>query len=728
MEDLSKPCPIVRFGMYEADLGAGELRKNGLKVKLQEKPFDVMAILLEQAGEVVTREQLHKRLWTADTFVDFDHGLNNAINKLRYALGDAADNPRFIATVGRRGYRFIAPIARLGQEPASIPTAAVRDVPSAPKPEDSPAEIPPTPKGSDWWKIAAVVFGVTAVAVGFLSFRKPPSQPRPVSHWTTPVPASLAREGLTLSRDGMRLAYAERSGGTRRIWIRRMDQFEAKPIPGTEGGWRPFFSPDGKSLAYFTGNVGSLKEVPITGGTSITLCEGAIYGGGSWGEDGRIIFSGSKGLMRVSASGGACETLTAADGQKGETHRWPQILPGGQSVLFSISAQGDYDRARIAILDLQSREYKVVANGGSAPHYVPSGHLVYVRSGAMLAVPFDLKRLAVTGPETPMIAGVYYNIGGGFTDYTFSDLGLLMYMAETRAAILRKLEWWDRRGTAQSTSAAPQDYEGVDLSPDGQRAAVTVGRGGGPRDVWIIELARGTLSRLTSEAVNRSPVWTPDGGRVAFYSSIYQGIVWAPADGGGKPELLLATSGPVTSPASWTTDGNKLLFTQGSPAHIWTVQVPGSSAHAKPQPLFENTAFNEFGPRLSPDGKWVAYVSDESGKNQVYARSFPGPGGKVSISIDEGQQPKWSRDGRELVYWKPGKKQLMAVDIQTTPFFRVGRPQALFDLGAVPWDVTPDGKRFLVAKEAESTTSEERMEGVVNWFEELRQKVPTGRK
>jgi serine/threonine protein kinase len=228
--------------------------------------------------------------------------------------------------------------------------------------DDPPAEIPPAPKGSDWWKIAAVILGVTAVAMVFLSFRKSPSQPHPVSHWTTPVPAAIAREGLTLSRNGTRLAYAEQSGGTRRIFIRMMDQLEAKPIPGTEGGWRPFFSPDGQSLAYFTGNVGLLKEVPVTGGTSVTLCEAAIYGGGSWGEDGRIIFSGSKGLMRVSASGGACETLTAADWQKGEAHRWPQILPGGQSVLFSISAQGEYDRARIAILNLKSREYKVVAN------------------------------------------------------------------------------------------------------------------------------------------------------------------------------------------------------------------------------------------------------------------------------------------------------------------------------------------------------------------------------
>jgi len=501
---------------------------------------------------------------------------------------------------------------------------------------------------------------------------------------------------------------------------------EDKPILGTDGGWRPFFSPDGQWLAYFTGNVGALKKVPVTGGTSIALCEGATYGGGSWDGD-RIVFSGSSGLMGVSASGGACETLTSADRQKGEAHRWPQILPGGKSVLFTISVQGEYDSARIAVLDLKRREYKVVANGGSAPRYVPSGHLVYVRGGAMFAVPFDLKRLAVTGPETPVIEGVFYNITGGFADYTFSDFGLLMYVAELRPTNSSTLEWRDRKGAAQSYSAAPQDYREVHMSPDGQRAAVTVGQIGGNTEIWIIELARGTSSRLTSEAQSNSSAWTPDG-RLAYRSSRNQGIVWAAADGSGKPKLLLAT-GALALPTSWTPDGKTLLYTEGLPAHIWTLPVLGSGSNTKPQPLFEATRFNERAARISPDGRWVAYVSDESGKNQVYVRPFPGPGSRVSISIDGGQQPKWSGQGRELIYWDPGKKQLMAVDIQTSPMLRAGRPEVLFKLDNVPWDVTPDGKRFLVVKELKSTANEARsQEAVVNWFEELQQKAPAKKK
>jgi len=557
----------------------------------------------------------------------------------------------------------------------------------------------------------------------------PPAEPRPVTRWTTTLLASAPADGagLAVSRDGTRLAYGEGTGSSRRIWVRMLDQVEGRLVPGTEGGFRPFLSPDGQWLAYFTPLGGLLKKVPVTGGTPITLCEGASPLGGSWGEDDSLIFSGSKGLKRVSASGRACEGLTEADWKKGESHVWPQILPGGQSILFTIGTPRSFDSARIAVLDSKSGRIRDLVNGGASGRYVPSGHLVYVRGGAMFAVPFDLKRLAVTGSETSVIEGVFFNSRAGLADYAFSDSGLLLYMADPRTINLRTLEWLDRQGTAQPSSAPPRDYLRVRLSPDAQHAALAVGSSGSALgDIWILELARGVLTRLTAEGTYTNPVWTPDGRRLVFRYGPFgsRGLQWALADGSGKPELLLA--GQTGAVDSWTPDGKTLLYESTGPAHIWTLRPAGSEGDGKPRLLFEATSFNERDAQVSPDGRWVAYTSDETGKNRVYARPFPGPGGKTPISVEGGQEPRWSRAGRELFYRDPEKNQLMAVDIQTSPAFRVGEAHALFALGNVPWDVAPDGKRFLVAKEPQAGASEAKMQTVVNWFEELRQK--TGRR
>jgi Tol biopolymer transport system component/predicted Ser/Thr protein kinase len=596
--------------------------------------------------------------------------------------------------------------------------------------EDTPQGMPLRHSRVPWAVAAALAAGVAIW--GWL--HTPPAEPRPVTRWSAALPASeaLNGSGLAISRDGTRLAYAEQTGGSSRIWVRMLDQPDGKPIQGTDGGLRPFFSPDGQWLAYFTSpsGIGPLKKVPLMGGPPITLCDGAGPVGGTWGEDGSIIFMGSSGgLTRVSASGGACENLTRADRQRREIHRWPQLLPGGQAVLFTIGIGGtSFDGARIAVLDLKSGGIRVLVNGASAARYVPTGHLVYVRGGTMFAVPFDLKRLVVTGPETPAIEGVYYNSNGGFADYTFSDSGLLLYMAETRTTE-ETLEWLDRKGVEQALPAPPQRYRGVRLSPDGRYVAVAmviVGRAVRIDDIWIYELARGTLTRLTASGFNDNPVWTPDGRRVAFSTRKNPDgwIQWAPADGSGRPEQLLPSQA-MASPDSWTPDGKMLLYHSGTPAHIWTLPVTGSGGESKPRP-FSETSFNEFDAQVSPDGRWVAYTSDESGKNQVYARPFPGPGGKTSISIGGGQEPRWSRAGRELFYRDAGKNQLMAVDIQTSPAFRAGQPRALFELRTGNWDVAPDGKRFLVVKEPRTVAGEAKMEAVVNWFEELRQK--TGKK
>jgi Tol biopolymer transport system component len=349
----------------------------------------------------------------------------------------------------------------------------------------------------------------------------------------------------------------------------------------------------------------------------------------------------------------------------------------------------------------------------------------------MFAVPFDIKRLAITGRETPVIEGIFYNTSGGFADYAFSNSGLLLYMAETRPTNLSTLDWLDHNGTSQTVSAPPQIYGNIRLSPNGQRADVNITAGAGAaRDIWIIDLMRGTLNRLTSEGINDNPIWTMDGRRVAFYSTqgSFQptGIYWAAADASSKPELLLATN-IVSFPDSWTPDGRTLLYHSTGPAHIWVVQPTGNGGDGNPRLLFERSAFNETQAQVSPDGRWVAYVSDESGKSQIYVRAFPGPGGKLTIAVEGGKNPRWSRGGRERFYLNPAKSQVMAVEIQAGPMFRVGQPHALFEQRNPDWDVAPDGQHFLVRKQPQTVQNEAKLQVVVNWFDELRRRVPVGK-
>jgi Tol biopolymer transport system component len=399
--------------------------------------------------------------------------------------------------------------------------------------------------------------------------------------------------------------------------------------------------------------------------------------------------------------------------------------------------EGSYDTARIAVLDLTNGSYRTLVSGASEGRYVPSGHLVYVRGGTIYAVPFDLKRLAITGRETPVIEGVYYNSGGGYADYAFSDSGLLLYILETRPTSFNTFDWVDRRGTSQSSAIPAQRGTGrlwasgsdVRVSPDGQRAAVVLAGGvGAPLNVWIADLSRGTLSPLSAEGASERPVWTPDGRHVA-YTKLRgtRGIYWAPADGSGKPELLVATPAFIAFPDSWTPDGNTLLYESVLPTRIWTFTLPSRGGDGKPRMLFETGTSNVGLAQVSPDGRWVAYVSDESGKNQVYVQPFPGGGGKTPISIEGGEDPRWSRDGREIFYLDPAKNQVMAVDILAGPALRAGQPHALFEQRTQDWDVAPDGKRFLVRRVPQTEPDRAKLQVVVNWFEELRLKAPVGK-
>ena len=751
VEKTTDHAQVIRFATFEVDLQAGELRKSGLKLKFSGQPFQVLAILLEQPGAVITREELQKRLWP-DTFVDVDHNLNTAINKIREVLGDSAENPRFVETLPRRGYRFIHPLTTAADSRvASIAVLPFANMSADPENEfvaDGITEEitnalaqPSSFREPLVWTLALALLGVTAFGLwGWL--RAPKSAARPVMRWATVFPAGYSIENVTLSPDGSHLAYVGRLGhgpaDPWQLYVRAMDQFEATPVSGNDPATprysQTFFSPDGHWIAYHS--QGKLKKVPAAGGASIAICDAPAFVGGAWGPDDTIILGTNigqvAGLSRVSAAGAKLEPLTTPDPKKGETaHAWPSFLPDGKSILFSIKTAKPWDDARIAVLNLRSGETRVLLEGGSKPRYASSGHLVYTRQGSLLAVPFDGERLQVKGTPSPVLEGL---AAAAFAEYSISDSGHLVYRpggAEEKTT----MQWVDRAGKTEPLQAPPRTYATPSISPDGQRVAVTI-EAGSPNDwdISVYDFARHTLTKLTYGSFNFAPSWTPDGKRVMFRNeseSGQRGIFWVPADGSASPERLFTTELPAT-PCSWLPDASALVFYQGLPEYteigVFALQGHAANTARGPQVVVKNAIF----PQFSPDGRWLAYASG----GQVYVQPFPSLVGKWQVSTDGGTAPRWARSGRELFYGSNGSKgnKLMAVEIETSGTFRSGVPKVLFE-GTIatpgvgkqpgwPYDVSADGKRFLVIGPDSQPNPAAQLNVVENWFEELRRRVP----
>ena len=589
------------------------------------------------------------------------------------------------------------------------------------------------------WTLTLGLLGVIAVALwGWMRTGSPPL--RPVTRWATVFPRSDTIQGVTFSPEGSHLAYI--SGG--QVFVRATDQLEAKRVSGDDQVGTPavFFSPDGKWIAYRSN--GKLKKAPTAGGASLTLCDWAGLPGagpsGTWGPDDTIIFAsglatgigtGEHGLWRVPAAGGKPQVLTTPDSQKGETaHGSPHFLPGGNAVLFSIKTATSWDDGRIAVLNLRTGEQRVLLEGGSNPRYAPTGHLIYARGSSLFAVPFDPERLRLNGTPSPVLEGVSRLLG--FVDYSFSESGDLVYVPGGAEVQKTTMVWVDRTGKAESIEAPPRAYFNPSISPDGRLVAMTIEGGSEENlDVWIYDLARRTLTKLTNGFLNNAPVWTPDGKRVAFRNvneSGQNGIFWAPADGSAPPEQLLATDGPVT-PGSWLPDGSALLFYAAPATGIGVLPVPRAPADSPRTP--RAMVKNSLSPQVSPDGRLLAYQS----AGQVYVQPFPSLLGKWQISNDGGSSPRWARNGRELFYHN-GQK-MMAVDIESREVFRAGTPKLLFEgrylggpVGLQPgigYDVSPDGKRFLMIR-ADSEPNAAQLQVVENWFDELRRRVPTANK
>jgi len=537
---------------------------------------------------------------------------------------------------------------------------------------------------------------------------------------------------IALSPDGSHLVYVAGRGGATRLYLRSMDKLEAAALPGTEGAVGPFFSPDGQWVGFF--GDGKLRKISITGGAPFNICDSAgVSRGASWGPDDIIYFSPqpTQGLSRVSATGGTPETVTTPEYSKGPfTHRWPEVLPGGKAVLFTtrIGISSSFDDSRIAVLSLETGKVQTLVEGGSNSRYAATGHVVFSRSGALLAVPFDLERLAVTGLPVPILDGVQTASSSGVSHFTFSRNGSLVYTPGGDPGIDRTLVLVDRRGQARPLLDERRRFVLPRFSPDGRKLAVSIG--GTNMDIWIHEIQRPTsLTRFTLDpSTDGFGVWSPDGARIAFTS--YRGgysLFWKASDLSGKDEELL-TGGDAKYPSSWSSDGQLLAYVEvgnQTSGNIWVLPIGGDR---KPR-LFLDTPFDERSPMFSPDGKWLAYASNASGRKEVYVQPYPGPGGTWQVSTDGGEQPVWAPDGRELFYRNGDKVMVSTVSLQAA--FQASTPRVLFEGRYArdfagnfnDYDIAPDGQHFVMVKEAEQKAATQ-LNVVLNWFEDLKRRVP----
>jgi Tol biopolymer transport system component len=600
-------------------------------------------------------------------------------------------------------------------------------------PDAAPAPTPARWRASAVWMIATGALAAVAALAFWLGLRESTASPQPVRWLQVPAPfLTLARGGtIDISRDGSRLVYVGEQNGTRQLYLRPLDSREPKPIPGTENALCPFFSPDGLSVGFWADR--KLKKVSLSGGLT-PLCDAplnlsALPLKASWGTDGWILHGGieARGVVeRVRDAGGAPERLIRADPKTEWYLHQPEMLPDGDHVLMT----AQLPTLRVLVQSLRTGKRQTLVEDAYGAHYSATGHLVYMQADKIAAVPFDLKGLAKTGTPVVMVDGVS---GGPFgAGYSLSDNGTLAFLPARQSGDPRNtFVWVDREGHEQPVAAVRGFFGGAQLSPDGKKAA-TWCEGD---QVCVLNIERGGLTRVTTEGKNAWFLWSVDGRRLVFNSlrpeSSGTSLFWQVEDG-SAPADRLTTTDLMQQPRSFTPDGSLLVFQELHPEtgyDIWTLAM---TKGAKPTELLR-TKFNEFQPKLSPDGKWMAYVSDESGRDEVWVRAFPSMGQRTQISTDGGGEPAWSREGRELFYVTSDNPnagcRVMAVNVRTAPTLEADTPRKLFEgpYSVAPvfgrnYDVSGDGKRFLMVK-FEPEKPPAAITVVLNWFEELKRKL-----
>jgi eukaryotic-like serine/threonine-protein kinase len=581
---------------------------------------------------------------------------------------------------------------------------------------------------SRWMKRSELAWAVAAIAVvaalGFaiLYFRRPaPSEAEATRFYVFPPEKTNFQGGAEfISPDGRRLIFsAVGANGTRSLWIRPLDSLDAQLMPGTEDAIQPFWSPDGRSVGFFAG--GKLKKLDVSGGPAQTLAVVATNRGGAWNREGVIVFGANVAgpLYRMAAAGGPSTPVTTLDATRNQTlHCWPHFLPDGRHFLY-LARSAQPENSAIYVGSLDSNDSKFLVNSDSSPAYAQPGYLLFLRQRTLMAQPFDARKLQLAGEPFPIAEQVGFNSATGRGFFAVSENGVLVYRSNIFTDT--QLAWLDRTGKQIARIGTAGQINGLALSQDDKRVAVSrLDAQAGTSDIWVLEQTRET--RFTFDpAIDAIPIWSPDGSRIAFNSS-RSGVLdlyLKPSSGAGSEELLFKSSNPK-GPEDWSSDGRFLLYYELDPktnADLWVLPLLGDQ---KPIPFLQ-TPFTEVQGKFSPDGRWIAYSSNESGTFQIYVQSFPPSGGKWMVSTNGGTQPRWRHDGKELFYLGPDRK-LMVVNVkEDANKFEAGNPQALFEMrvfiGFVTtssYQVTRDGQRFLVNTPVEESASSP-LTVVLNW-------------
>jgi serine/threonine-protein kinase len=600
---------------------------------------------------------------------------------------------------------------------------------------------PPAASRSAILALAGAAIVIAAAVATWAILRPRVAPPQPPMRLSVELGADMAvtplGANIQISPDGQTLAFVgQKDSGVPQLYLRRLDQLQATMLAGTDDANNPFFSPDGKWIAFFAGR--KLKKIATTGGPAVTLCDAPAGRGGAWAEDGTIVFLPNNGpgvnLVRVSSAGGTPEPLTAPANPLAEgevTQRWPQMLPSGRGVLYTASnVASGFANANIVVQPLPSGARKVVLHPGFYGRYLPSGHVVYVQNGTLFAAPFDLDRLETSGPSVPVLEGVASNAAGasaGAAQMSVSSNGTLAYLAGASINGF-PVSWMDRAGNISTLRATPSIWTNPAFSPDGRRLALEITDP--TTNLWVHDLARDTLERLTFDASDSArPVWTPDGRRIAFAATRADSpafnLFWRSADGTGEVQRLTESKN-LQFPVSWHPSGRFLAFTEirpGTSEDLMILPIDGGMP-GKPT-TFLATPAAELEPTFSPDGKWIAYASTEAGRAEIYVRPFPGPGGKWLISSDGGAQPMWSRTRHELFFVSPDQHIMVVPYAIEGDSFRASKPQPWSDVRFVPRqrqrsvDLHPDGNRFAIAAAGAAQTKQDKVVLILNFFDEL---------
>jgi eukaryotic-like serine/threonine-protein kinase len=715
---MVKIRPSVRFGVFNADFKTGELRKSGRKVRLQDQPFRVLAALLEKPGELVSREELKDQIWPEDTLIDFDHALTTAVKKLRRVLHDSATQPRYVETLPKRGYRFIAPVQMLnGSEPAAV----------VPEIGDS-ADARSLSVQRNVLAACLLVAGLAAILLWLRSSDPPESHAR---HFTfsPSIRDGSPRRAAAISPNGRNIVIV----GPNALWIRDLADTELRMLPGTEGARAPFWSADSEFIAF--GTPTALKMTSLHGGAPQDICElpGGLYYGGAWSSDGRwLMFSTGTppALYRIPAEGGNPERLfepvvTEGGGANYDVSFLPDDIRK-DTILFM--AGGPADRELI-VRDLHSGEQRFLGRG-LRPVYSRRGYVIYQafgEEGGLWALPFDARNLEATGPAEPIAEGV--------VEPSLSDDATLVFLDLTQNVRSQQLVIRSRSGELETTIGELQDSVSVPSFSNDEKRVVASGAQQGERDIWVYELPGGTRSRVTSEtAVEGDALWSPNNAQIVYRSdrTAQTELLMVDADRPSQPTVLPA-KGLAKRPTDWSADGRFIVYSASGTETImdlWLLELRAGSVAGDAKPLVQ-TQFQELNGQISPDGRLLAYCSDESGRFEVYVTPFPDANRRWQVSTEGACQPKWTRGGRELLYVSRDRLMAAELDPDAAEFQILAREELFRDRELVSgfptrasYDVSTAGDRIVMRRtERESADEPVSVHVVENWWTVFRDRL-----